>query len=530
MIPSPFGSKRNVIPRWRSLKRTVESRELLMPAPRGAKLQYQAHSPEMLERLQRWRLAPNVIAASELVEIGLTEGREFEALSAAKALLAGNFSPTPMVRDQASRLLARAGKGEQPAEAAAVESIRERLHCWRLRTRHEPRDALAWVELARLQLASGEKRDAKTSMLIARQLAPTNRHVIRSATRMFLHLNDDDAAQEIVRRCERTKYDPWLTAAEIAVAAHRGKSPHLFKTGENFIEQGKIVPHQFTELAAAMGTVLLRDGNRKRGKKLMVLGLGDPTGNTLAQAEWVSVSFHETLTQPSTLKTSHDAHEARALRCYRVGLFTQALTSAVDWLEEEPFSGRAHMAAVAAACTLEDYPLVIKLADDGLKFDPGAIQILQNKIYALACSGKLDEAEGLLAKIEVHKDFMAHVGEANKGLIAMRRGNIEKGLGHYRAAIAGFRRDESGEAERAALTFLAREAVRAKAPKADAIVAEAEKKLGTNDDHHARKVLREAKLMQAAHQSSPASNKPVPAAVNHTATNLVFSGNVPKLK
>ena len=41
----------------------------MMPAPLSSTASHRGHSPEMLERLQRWRLAPNVISAAELVEV-----------------------------------------------------------------------------------------------------------------------------------------------------------------------------------------------------------------------------------------------------------------------------------------------------------------------------------------------------------------------------------------------------------------------------------------------------------------------------
>jgi hypothetical protein len=55
-------------------------------------------------------------------------------------------------------------------------------------------------------------------MMTALQLAPQNRHVLRSAARLFLHVGDPECAHDLVARNDATKNDPWLIAAEIAIA------------------------------------------------------------------------------------------------------------------------------------------------------------------------------------------------------------------------------------------------------------------------------------------------------------------------
>lgn len=498
MTPSPVPTVRNVVPRWRSLRRTIEARELSFPAPPGNYREVLPVSDEFRTRMETWRRVPGVVSAAEVVEIALVEGNETEAIAAARALMSDHFSPTPLVRAQARRLLERKGEIEESVSPDVGVPAR-RLRYWRQRTRAYPMDALAWVELARLQFAVGVRDAAVRSMMVARQIAPDNRHVIRSAARMLLHLHQPDVAHDFIRRCGATRFDPWLTAAEIAIASHRNKTPQLFKAGISLIDSGDWRPHQTNELAAAVGTILLNDGYRKRGKRMMMLGLADPTGNTLAQAEWATAKFGDTLLQASTLKTSTDANEARTLRFYRTGQYGKSLESAVEWIDEEPFSNRAHIAATAAASILEDYPRTLELADAGLKFDPKSLSILHNRVYALACSGMMDDAERILESIE-KSDEPDHIAEANRGLIAFRRGHVDDGVRRYRAAIAGFKKVQSAEQERVALSYLAREAVRANAPKAEELLHEAEKTLGNSDSQQARKVLKDARTMLEAQQ------------------------------
>ncbi|MCP5411967.1 MAG: hypothetical protein H6924_07520 [Alphaproteobacteria bacterium] len=148
-------------------------------------------------------------------------------------------------------------------------------------------------------------------MAVAKQLAPTERHTLRSAVRMELHLQDEEAAHRLLKRSDATPHDPWLAAAEIAVATHREKSPTFFKVGQAILDSGNWLPHQVSELAAALGTTVIIDGKHKRGRRFIQQGLADPTGNTLAQAEWINTTFHERFLVSSTLRNSADAHEAR---------------------------------------------------------------------------------------------------------------------------------------------------------------------------------------------------------------------------
>lgn len=499
MISSPAGAARNVVPRWRSLRRTIESRELAFPAVLGAFTPVRLFSYEFRERLEGWRREPSVVTAAELVEVAIIEGNEREAIAAAHALVSEHWSPTSLVRDQALRLLERQGE-VQPSDDGYEDSNPERrLHDWRRRTREHPFDALAWVELARLYVAFGSRAEAIRAMIVARQLAPTNRHVIRSAARMFLHLHRPDLAHEFLRRCEMTRHDPWLCAAEIAIAAHREKPSTFFKSGVALVESEKMRPHQINELAAAIGTTLLKDGNRKRGKRMMARSLADPTGNTLAQAEWITQVLHEPVLEPVSLRMrsdpNADANEAKALHFFNLGDFGNAYKSAQLWIAEEPFSNRAYVAGVTAASAEELFDQTIRLADRGLKYDPHSTAILGNKVFALASIGRVDEAERVLEMIPHDDGVVTHVAEANRGLIAFRRGLNDIGIQQYRLAIAGFRRANDVRHEGIALSYLAREAVRADDPQAKSFVKEAESKIGKGSSPQARKVLEAAKLM-----------------------------------
>ena len=127
MTPESLATQRRLVPRWRSLALTLRARELGLggnpkPAPHL--------SPEMVQRLERWRMFPSIVSASELVEIAIVECREGEALNAARRLIAPNSTAAPLVRAQAAELLQRNG-----------EDVPDKL------VQARPTDATAWRDL-----------------------------------------------------------------------------------------------------------------------------------------------------------------------------------------------------------------------------------------------------------------------------------------------------------------------------------------------------------------------------------------------
>ena len=81
------------------------------------------------------------MTASELVESAIIFGKEAEATAAARQLAVEAYGATDLVRQQALNLLAR-------AEKRTVVQMPVSPSEWRARSRQNPYDALAWVEVA----------------------------------------------------------------------------------------------------------------------------------------------------------------------------------------------------------------------------------------------------------------------------------------------------------------------------------------------------------------------------------------------
>ena len=475
---SPFQNRRLMVPRWRSFANTLRSKELA--APRGIK-RPEEFSSDLLKRLAAWRGEPGLVTAAELVETAIVDGDEPEAVGAANALLNPDSRATPLLKKQAALLLLRAGKNQQLAADQKLPQ-QETLALWRLRTRLHPHSAIEWVELARCQIILGQKRRAERAMRVALALAPNNRHVLRSASRLYLHLDEFDRAHDLIARNPATKSDPWLLSAEIALSQVAERRPSYYKVGVSVLSETRHLPRQLTELAGAVATTELLDGSRKKAGRYFRQSIIDPNGNALAQAEWASAAFGGmALVSEKNLKAADEAYEAKAFHLHRTASFEEVPSACVQWSFEEPFSIRPYELGAVVANLIGDHDTALELALRGLKIRPNTPSLLNSIAFALANLGKLDEAEANLARVGAGtKEIMGLVTEANRGLIAYRRGQTELGRTLYQKAIDGFRYKQNLYMATSARLWFAREATQSGTADGDEAMAEARRDLEKN--------------------------------------------------
>lgn len=491
MIGSARSKHRVLIPRWRPLAVTIRSGELFAPAFKHASWGSPHVARELLRRLERWRLEPELVTAAELLETAIIYGKETEAASAARLLARPNSGATDIVREQAEHVLSRIDPSAIDAKPPLTGTDRS---MWRTRIKENPRDALAWVELALHQVYARRLKAAERSMRVALQIAPENRHVLRSAVRLFHHIDETDHGFQLIHKSGATPGDPWLMAAEIALATRLEKPSRFIKKGLALLAEDNHRPRQITELAGAAATTISLDGNRKRGRRLFKESMADPTGNSLAQAQWAEQSFDEELISEGQLERTFDAKEARAVQKYEAGQFEQALTLAREWIRDEPFSSRGYRLGAAAASVVDDAKQIEEFARTGLRYEPKSGHLLNSLAFSLALQGLYHEAKQTLREIQAEIDDRALllVSEANRGLIAMRQEDLARGDELYRKAISGFRQLQEQRAARIAMAYYAREAVQAKHPRALELVAEAKHGLVPELNRIAVLVLKQA--------------------------------------
>jgi tetratricopeptide (TPR) repeat protein len=409
-------------------------------------------------RLERWQLNPGLITAAELVEAAIVEGREHEAVDAARRLVNVDKQAAPLIRENAAKLLQRTGNSDDVPREVLPPTIPRSA---RALTRIHPHDPLAWVELSLQQTIRGASDAAVRSMLVALGLAPNNRHVLRSAARLFLHRDDPDHALSIIARNAATKSDPWLMASEIALAQVAERPSRFLKIGSGMLGDGGVQPRHLTELAGAVATEELVRGNRRKSRRSFIQSLEDPTGSSLAQGEWATESLGGDLVSEEKLDGIFENDEARAFHLYRTDRREDVREACDRWSENDPFSVRPFEFGAATAGSIEDFEVSLAFAEKGLLLRPALISLLNAKAFAAASLNRLDLAVEALAKIKpgAGTRLQQLVANANRGLLAFRCGEHEIARARYAETIEGFRRDGSSENVARAKVYLAREAM-----------------------------------------------------------------------
>jgi len=394
------------------------------------------------ERVKDWSAhKEDVFFATDLVGAAIAYDRREVAKDAALYLLNNRkLVPGPALR------LARIALGKDGIEGsseeapdtlpdsqqsrAAIRNLRQSLH-------RDPRNVLHRVDMARHYAVLGLKRHAEQAMNVALHLLPQNRFVLRAANRLFVHVDQEDRALEIVRDSERTKVDPWLMAAEMATSSIVGKSSRFVKQARAIVESKRFAPKHISELASALGTIEFEGGSRKVCRKMLAISLQAPTDNSVAQAEWLYKELGD-LGAIRTHLSVPRSYEARALDRTATGRWKDAINHSTLWLSDEPFSSRpAILGSFVAAVGMDDYASSERFVRLGLAANPQDLYLRQNLVFVLAGLDRIEDARKEHDAINANQlapNIRVH-WFANAGLLAFRQGDIANGRANYEKAV-----------------------------------------------------------------------------------------------
>ena len=424
---------RKVIPRWRTFDATLRSRELDSITPLRAHQQTTADF--LTPKIRDWLEHHTVGHASDLVGSALTLRRkeEREVAEAARFLLQDDLNVSSWARELAEKVLKIPNNTETVGESITLEILYKRVRNLRHLLRVEPKDPITWVELSRAYAILGQKEKAKWSMIVALQLAINNRFVLRSASRLWIHLGDPERAHDIIVRADRTRHDPWLLAAEIAIGSIAGRKPRFVKVARRILTERRFPSVHISELAAALATLELGAGSTKKSKRLFEISLEDPTENSIAQAAWASRK-NKVIRIGDQYLEHPDTFEARSWSLYYQSQWNQVIRECWQWQLDQPFSSRpsAHGSYVAGAA-LEDYEESKKLAKQGLIANPSDFTLLNNLAFALMNLGDIQKGKEVLSKATrlQNSDQDRVVLQATQGFLAFQTGEVAVGRQLY---------------------------------------------------------------------------------------------------
>ena len=472
-------AERRLLPRWRPSEATIFAGELASASTVEKEREPDAHFEE---RKLEWDRERSIEVAAELVASGIVLGRLNEGEPAVRMLADNASDANPSIRAVARRALAE--RAVAPPESLGLQPgrldptpIYSHISALRRHVHLHPRDAYAWVDLARLYTILGQTPSANRTIRVALELAPEDRFVLRSAARYLVHVDDPQAAQRLLNGARATRVDPWLIAAEISVAQVAKRRSVTASIGQRGLDHSQWAPRSSSELAGALATLLLEDGAMQKARQLFRRSLEDPTENAIAQAQWASQQSLG-LIVPAPLLNRPATYEARALRARLEGLWDAAIARSWEWTEFEPTSSRPlMMGSYVAGVVFGDGATVLEFAERGLYAEPHNASLLNNKAVGLAYLGRVSEAAIILAKVVIDSspNFTQPALYATTGLLAFRGGNPVTGREFYERAASHPYTQRDRSVRILALWHLALEEARALTDQADAAVARAER-------------------------------------------------------
>lgn len=468
---------RKVIPRWRTFVATLRHGELESVAPPRSR--QQVSEDPLASKLRDWSEHRTVGHASDLVGAGLMLNRMSEVADAAKFLLQDDLHASPWAKDLAKKALMTPEEDEVLIPMAIEEEkLREQVRILRGFLHIGAKDPITWVELSRAYAILGLEKQAARSMTVALHFAMNNRFVLRSASRLWVHLGDFERARDLLAKADRTRHDPWLLAAEIAIGSIEDKTPRFTKAARRMLTGGYFSPNHMSELASAMATLELSSGSLRKSKRLFMQSLEHPTENSIAQAAWAA-RRHTTIRFSDEYLNRPNTFEARSWSFYLQGQWKRVIEECKLWHYDQPFSSRpCHHGSYVSAVALEDFEASEWFAERGLMANPADFTLLNNLAFARINRGDMDRARETFLRIERLRlsEIDRAVLQATKGLFEFRFGNVERGRQLYSDTRSEVQRMSYSDGDRVlalASFFYAMEEVSGKHPSHSLVADEA---------------------------------------------------------
>lgn len=474
-LDSGFNKKRQIIPRWH-LYSTAKGMGLTKAiGPLSEVKFYSSFSKALLS----WKKNKSLIFASDLIgnALAVNNINEPEIVDAANFILKNKREASILLREMAEGYISLSQRRITTLNISLPKDqsyYHSQIHDIKSRVREYPRNPILWMDLAFLYSVLGQSDSAEKAVDVALSLSKTNRYLLRSGSRFFLHVGESEKALRLLRKNAITKTDPWLIAAEIAISDSLNLVSKNIPLAKKMIESGRYSNFHLSELAGAFGTIELKSGSTKKAKKLFSTALRDPTENTLAQA----TSLQEDLGKiyvDMKLENFPNAFEAETVLSFSNQEYPRSLEASKRWFAYQPFSARpAQAGSYIAGVALGKFDESIEIAKLGLVSSPDDFYLKNNLAFSFASLDKIQEAKDVMGKIEYSMldSRQINILKATEGLVEMRSGNLELGRKLYEDAIEGFKKQKELKSETIAKFFLAREERRLGSDKAEGLIEE----------------------------------------------------------
>ncbi len=453
-----------VIPRWLEYPKALKGGELVIP--RKTPFEVNDRTKNTIDKeYQEFKLTPSLEIACSLLGAAIVVGDRTLAEEMAR------FIKEKKGIDKA--FLALADKILNRGSTAEV-AVETNLHIAQTKSwiNKFPRNAIAWIELARLYTIKGQKHKAKRAVLVALGLAPFDRYIVRCAVRFFLHIGDNDSAWHYIQRASRQGFDPWLKAIEINVSLISGKSTPSLK-GYLPKDHTDVNVFHYSELFESTGLLELDAGNQSKAKKQFRKAWIDPSESVITHAEWIIRNKLPGLRKTTSLNFGKSMEALTWIHYFDLKV-DKSLETVKEWELEEPYSKYPFIVGSSIASNIGRPDEGAEIAQRGLTSNPDDIMLNNNHCYALLRAGRVREAENLIGKIKagINSEYGIYC-LATRGLFEFKKNNIHIGRRLYFEVIEKCQREHNHDLHAKAYLSLALTEIEASTPEAKETIEKA---------------------------------------------------------
>ena len=444
--------------------------------------QEKAHKTEVQSSRarQEWQNNPSLNTAVDLVAEALIV-KEFEsedAIKAAHHILRKAPTSSRLIRELANHFLEEPSLGKIEIGPITERDIgHECVAPLRKSVRAYPINPIAWSDLALAHATLGQVDKARLAMEVALSLGRSNRFILRSASRCFVHIGEPDRAIAILNRSGLCPFDPWIASAEIAISESTGLKSKFISKARNLVQDENLTQFSRSELTVGIGTMEIKNGSARRAKTLLRQALRDPTENALAQAEWMAKQLGTD--SPNIVKLGAKvpaSYEAQARHFYYNKQFVESVKASEMWSRFQPLSSEPIiLSSFLASLCLNDDAEALRILNSSMPAQRNDPLLINNYAFSLARSGNVAAAVQALRKVNFHvlSDRQKSILTATQGFISFRTDNVEQGRKLYSMAVRGFELSNNLRSAAIAAYCWAVEEERIGSPYAESLVGDA---------------------------------------------------------
>ncbi|MFC6635309.1 hypothetical protein [Microbulbifer taiwanensis] len=324
--------------------------------------------------------------------------------------------------------------------------------------REYPDDPLSWMDLAFYYSVTGDNEKSRKCATIGSKLAPSHPFVARTYSRYLVHHEEGDAALAALRRTGLVKSHPLIASAALSVSSVFELSRVDVKSAKKIMSSYSGHPVMLSDLAASLGTLEIKNGALKNGKKLLNFALSNPSENAVAQCQWLYHKHGIYLSESKNL--SIKSIEGEATLSYVEGRFAECRENLLGLYAFQPFSESPIVdAGYMSIVALRDPGFVVKLSEGRVPSSSMSFLELNNLIVAKAQLGMVDqlsiELRHLSEKLDKSNENLAATYLATLGLCEFSRGKACLGSALYEKSIEKFIESKSEHGEALAKLFYA---------------------------------------------------------------------------